>query len=245
MKHNSIMDSRDTYRQNQNKYCQDGPGNNVATVDTVAEPMGPSDSNIEQEEQMGHAIWTLQLKARLVQLVESHNAITTLNTTQEVSGISFVEDRELLNIFVEEYDQVKETRDWNNEGRNALPKLKIDGKVQDSANRILTTHLKDAQFMDEVVDAVYAMGRAVARIQEVKLDDQKSKKKVPNENRRERKKNAKIKSLRQLIAKASNELHRKKIGRKATKKEKAIIKELDEQSRKTKNKKALGKEQDQ
>ena len=51
-------------------------------------------------------------------------------------------------------------------------------------------------------------------------------KKAEGGNRRERKPMAEMKELRQDVARAGNELHRRKQQRKSTKKEKRIMKEL-------------------
>ena len=53
-------------------------------------------------------------------------------------------------------------------------------------------------------------------------------KREQNGNRRERKLKAKIKQLRQLIARTSNEIYRRKQRRKGTPKEKKILKQLKE-----------------
>ena len=48
-------------------------------------------------------------------------------------------------------------------------------------------------------------------------------------NRRERKKEKRIRTLRNLLAKVGNELHRRKLRRKATNREKQILKEIKEE----------------
>ena len=73
------------------------------------------------------------------------------------------------------------------------------------------------------------MGNAVGRMLGLKTGNgtQKSKKNLPSGgNRKQRKKKDKILKLRQLIAKAGNEIFRRKCRRKATKREKEIIEEL-------------------
>ena len=75
---------------------------------------------------------------------------------------------------------------------------------------------------------VYAMGKAVAYMLGVKPKEknQRRAKKAEGGNRRERKLKAEMKRLRQDIARAGNELHRRKQRRKATKREKEIINQL-------------------
>ena len=79
------------------------------------------------------------------------------------------------------------------------------------------------------------MGRAIASKLGVRVDKEQPGKKKGNAeggNRRERKLKKEIKELRQKIAKTSNELYRRKQRRKATAKEKAILKELRTKSQK-------------
>ena len=61
----------------------------------------------------------------------------------------------------------------------------------------------------------------------VEVNHSNRKKRLTNgDNRREHKLKKEIKQLRQVVAKASNELYPRRMRRKATKKEKKIIKEL-------------------
>ena len=78
-------------------------------------------------------------------------------------------------------------------------------------------------------DKVYSMGRAIAfKLSKLIEGDQgdRNKKSANGGNRPERKLKKKIKELRQIVAKTSNELCRRRQRRKATKKEKETIKEL-------------------
>ena len=89
------------------------------------------------------------------------------------------------------------------------------------------TSLRDVDIIPEVCDKVYAMGRDIASQLGVRVDKELPGKKKGNAeggNRRERKLKKEIKELRQKIAKTSNELYRRKQRRKATAKEKAILK---------------------
>ena len=115
--------------------------------------------------------------------------------------------------------------------RDRLMKLKkgVAKAEIDRANKILKKHLINTEDMCKVVDAVYAMGRTIEERKGIKRNKQKSIKKKDQEgNRRVRKLEKQIKEMRQIIAWSSNEIHRRKIKRKATKKEKSILQELRE-----------------
>ena len=113
--------------------------------------------------------------------------------------------------------------------REKLPKVKLDNQLKESAKRILSVYLKEVDTIPEICDKVYAMGRAIGiklgKLVEVNHGNRK-KRFTNGDNRRERKLKKEIKQLRQVVAKASNELYRRRTRRKATKKEKKIIKEL-------------------
>ena len=107
--------------------------------------------------------------------------------------------------------------------------MKLDNQLKESAKRILSVYLKEVDTMPKICDKVYAMGRAIGiklgKLVEVNHGNRK-KRLTNGDNRRERKLKKEIKQLRQVIAKASNELYQRRTRRKATKKEKKIIKEL-------------------
>ena len=114
------------------------------------------------------------------------------------------------------------------ETRPKLTKIDLTVQLQKSANRILELHLKRVNTIPVITDQVYAMGRAI----ECKMGVKREKgincqsKKPNGGNRRERKLKEEMKSLRQCISKTSNELHQRKQRRKATNKEKKILKTL-------------------
>ena len=115
------------------------------------------------------------------------------------------------------------------EPREKLPKARINNQLKESANPILEIYLKKVYTIPEICDKVYAMGRAIGfKLGKfVEGDQGDRKKKSANEgNRRERKLKKEIKELPQIVAKTSNDLYRRRQRRKATKKEKEIIKEL-------------------
>ena len=118
--------------------------------------------------------------------------------------------------------------------REKLPKVTLTDELHKSANKILKIYLKCADTLTEVTDIVYAMRKAIGSHLGVKQRDNDSTRKriAGGENSRERKLKKEMKELGQNIARASNEIHRRKQRRKATLKEKKISKELKEKMRK-------------
>ena len=116
---------------------------------------------------------------------------------------------------------LKELSEITVEERSRLPKLKVPDKTQAASNKILTESLEDVNTIEDITNQVYAMGRAIARSLGVEVNP-----KNPKGNRREREKTNKIKLLRRKIAQVSYEIYRHKIKRKATEKEKKILKDI-------------------
>ena len=98
-----------------------------------------------------------------------------------------------------------------------------------SANRVLNIYLKEVDTIPEICDKVYAMRRPIGfklgKLVESDKDERK-KKSANGGNRRERKLKNEIKELCEIVAKTSDESYRRRQHRKATRKEKEIIKEL-------------------
>ena len=107
--------------------------------------------------------------------------------------------------------------------RNRLENLKMTKSIEESAERILGKYLKEVDEIPEITDVVYAMEIAIAEKIGITKKDRQQKKKPWNWNRRERKLKAEMKQLCQKIARISNEMHRRKEKRKATKREKEIL----------------------
>ena len=107
--------------------------------------------------------------------------------------------------------------------KKAVPKSEID-----LANKVLGRHLNNNDDICKAVDAVYAMARTIEERSGVKKA--RKRKTMPNthdqKNRRIRKSEEKMKELRQIIAWTANEIHRRKIKRKATTKENEILRKL-------------------
>ena len=104
----------------------------------------------------------------------------------------------------------------------------MDPEIQERSNKVLRMYLPSADTVPEITDIVHAMGKAVGYATGVRSKESNGNgvRKAEGGNRRERKLKAEMKKLRQDIARAGNELHRRKQQRKATKKEKEILREL-------------------
>ena len=139
-------------------------------------------------------------------------------------------DKELELTFKAALEKLKPSTMLYIEPREKLPKVKLDDDITKRADKILDLYLLKAKTIPELTDIVYAMGKAVADTIGMKMKEKTQKKggKPEGGNRRERKLKTEMKILRQNIARAGNELHRRKQLRKATKKEKNIIHQLKE-----------------
>ena len=86
-------------------------------------------------------------------------------------------------------------------------------ELQESADRILDQHMHEVDTIPEITDKVYTMGRAIERKKGIAQKEKKDKVKwkPTNGNRRERKLKAQMKELRQRIARANNEVYRKRM----------------------------------
>jgi hypothetical protein len=138
------------------------------------------------------------------------------------------EDKELKRYFQTELEKMNHCTTLHMESREKLPKVVLTAEIQDRANKILEMYLENVDTLPEIIDIVYAMGKAVGYATGVKPKDGVENRagRADGGNRRERKLKADMRSLRKDIARAGNELHRRKQRRRATKKEKQILKEL-------------------
>ena len=87
------------------------------------------------------------------------------------------------------------------EPREKLPKVLLSDEIQTRANKILEKYLRSADTITEIIDIVYAMGKAVGYVMEIKPregNDNRGRK-AAGGNRRERKLKADMKELRQNI----------------------------------------------
>ena len=137
-------------------------------------------------------------------------------------------DRELEQYFLTVWNSMECSSMNHLASREKLPKVKWTSEVGNRANKILRLYLLNVDKITEITDIVYAMGKAVAYASGIKPKDRNENTRIKLErgNRRERKLKEEMKKLRQGIARLANEIYRRREQRKATKKEKIILKEL-------------------
>ena len=106
------------------------------------------------------------------------------------------------------------------EPREKFPKVTMSDEIQERANKIVHLYLPSADTMPEITDIVYAMGKAIGYATGIKPKEgnENRTKKVEGSNRRECKLKPEMRELRQDVARAGNELHRRKQQRKFIKK---------------------------
>ena len=137
------------------------------------------------------------------------------------------EDQDLKEMFSMQLENLTHSLLLQIEPREKLRKARFDNHVKESANQILDIYLKEVDTTPEICDKVYAMGTAIGfKLGKLLESDncERKKKSANGGNIREQKLKRQIKELRQIVAKMSNELYRRRQPRKATKKEKKIIK---------------------
>lgn len=140
-------------------------------------------------------------------------------------------DEELESLFNDQLTNLNHSTMTEMEPRERLRKLKVTTELQKKADSILGP----VDTILEITDKVYAMGKAVENKMGLpqKVSSRNGKQKPSNGNRRVRKIKREMKVLKQNIARAGNELHRRKQKRKATDKEKKISKDLKHQMAKS------------
>ena len=149
---------------------------------------------------------------------------------ENINGEEEEETRIMRLRFEKILQTLKASTKENIEGRERLMKLKkgVAKAEIDRANKILEKHLGNTNNICTVIDAVYAMGQTIEERKGVKRNEKRKENKNQEgpPNRRIRKLEKQIKELRQILAWTSNEIHRRKIKRKSTKKEKEILQKL-------------------
>ena len=130
-------------------------------------------------------------------------------------------DEELESLFNEQLTNMNHSTMTEMEPRENLRKTKLPIELQEKVDSILGHYLRGVDTIPEITDKVYSMGKAV----EIKMgllqnvSNRNGRQKPSNGNRRVRKIKREMKILRQSIARAGNELHRRKQKRKATEKD--------------------------
>jgi len=165
---------------------------------------------------------------------EEDNVLLEEEVPQErqVEGVIFIEqgplseeETNLESYFEEEIKRLPGINEITENARERLGKVEMDDNLNKMANRILKRYLKGKETLIVVLDSVYAMGKAIMRKLGIKgTNGYFRREKV---NRRERKKQDRIKELRQWIARISNEINRRKANKNATFKERKLIAEME------------------
>ena len=148
------------------------------------------------------------------------------NVAENVEEVFLNEiDKDLEQYFLAQLKGMNHSTMINLEPRDKLPKITLTDELKTSANKILSIYLLNTDSIPEITDKVYAMGRAVSfKLGVGQREQNGDRKQKPKEgNRRERKLKLEMKELRQGITRISNELHQRKVRRKASNKEKAIL----------------------
>ena len=133
--------------------------------------------------------------------------------------------------FEEILHTLKASTKGNIGGRERLMKLK-KGVVKAQIDRakkkkMLEKHLGNTDNIFTVIDAVYAIGQTIKEKKRSKRNGKRiENKNQEGPNRRIGKLEKQIKELRHVLAWTSNEIHRRKIKRKSTNKEKEILQKL-------------------
>ena len=179
--------------------------NNLVEERDIDEPAVRNDKEEQEGAGVDEAIGSIQIGAELME-----------------------KDKELEQYFIAELEKLNHSTLLHMEPREKLPKVTMDPEIQERSNKVLRMYLPSADTIPEITDNVYAMGKAVGYAIGVRSKENNGNgaRKAEGGNRRERKLKAEMKKLRQDIARAGNELHRRKQQRKATKKEEEVLREL-------------------
>ena len=70
-------------------------------------------------------------------------------------------DEDLRELFQVQMERVMTTTKDDIEERERLIKVKLSEEIKESVNRIMANHLRDKNSLPEIIDAVYAMARAM------------------------------------------------------------------------------------
>ena len=154
------------------------------------------------------------------------NAVDDIDYERTLDIVLDEEETLLENIFLEEKRKLPSIENIELAERTRLSKVCISPELIIRANKILEKSMNNGQInLEEIVDNVYAMGKTILKVMGVKDKENPAVRKGET-NRRERKKIDRMKELRQWIARIGNELHRRKIGKRISVKEKQIISQL-------------------
>ena len=108
-----------------------------------------------------------------------------------------------------------------------LKKGVVKAQIDREKKKMLEKHLGNTDNIFTVIDAVYAIGQTIKEKKGLKRNGKRiENKNQEGPNRRIGKLEKQIKELRHILAWTSNEIHRKKIKRISTNKEKEILQKL-------------------
>ena len=197
--------------------------------DTVVQLGADKDQERQQEEEEQH----IDFERIIMNQVNDIEEKQVKNNDMDAERIKLPreelteEDQDLKEMFSMQLENLIHSLLLQIEPREKLRKARFDNHVKESANQILDIYLKEVDTIPEICDKVYAMGTAIGfKLGKLLESDssERKKKSANGGNRGEQKLEKQIKELHQIVAKMSNELYRRRQPRKATKKEKEIIK---------------------
>ena len=152
----------------------------------------------------------------------------------EVRRLGMQETQELRDMklkFQEILAGLKPTTNNSIEERARLENLKKGVQISEikMANVILEEYLAQTNEICKIIDAVYAMGKNIEERMGTKKKDNRRNNKA-SRNRRIRKIEKELKDTRIMVAQIANETYRRKMRRKATRKEKKNTKTVKNKS---------------
>ena len=173
---------------------------------------------VRQQEEIHQNMGEQEVKTE-VEVPETQNDVNeTWSNEEVVENLPEIVLDENDNYFLAQLDEIDQCTLLNLERRDKLPKVTLTDQLKISANKLLSIYLINVDTKPEITDKLYAMGKAIGH----KLgagQKQRSgsrRQRAGGGNRRERKLNREMKELRQGIARISNQLHRRKSRRKAS-----------------------------
>ena len=214
--------SAQSLRDNANRFKKETALMNLLVVRNREEPV-EHDEGIAQEVQEEESVEGVQIENDMDREQIDRSLLEGGRDESIAAGDRQSEQSEMQDTFSQQLGRLMKYTLTEFQERERLRKLKIDEKMKEEANAILENHLKSVESMAEITDAVYAMAKTIEQLMGM---NEERVQRVIGENKRVRKLKGKMKVLRQCIARKANEIHRRKIWRKATNKEKKMLENL-------------------
>ena len=130
-------------------------------------------TNEEREEEgtgAGVEDWELEKTTRVVGVSEKEVEQEPDRGTEADEAAGREGEEALRKVFTAELAKLTPTNATNIENRNRLPKLKkLPREIAKCTIKILSEYLKSSNKLEEITDAVYTMGRAIARLLNAKM----------------------------------------------------------------------------